>query len=568
MLIFYALLFPGFTLAAPLNEAQPKTPDHFHFRLQAFPNTHELYASHLAFSQKMTQLINKIQLPQAFAKKETFPWPKKNSTPTTVRYGNSDFGFFSSKRFRIENNQLTFDFIPPTYRKPIEFQVQTSTGTVSFGKRQYKSPIGDLFTPFISTYTPTTVPFFILDWKFDEDLAVVVNRLGEVVWIDNLHLSDPYMTGFEFTSDGDFIFLRLDAYTNLKQVSAFGEVKRQKDFSDSQINLPSSHTVQYLKDTNEIVFLSYDCRKLPWWKEFIPLFSGIKGWLRLFTLPRRSYRSGRLIRMKLDDFSYKEIWNSYRTYSPDQNPSLSIEYVAMADRFQDAKTEEDYRLFMREEDYATWCSWKDGFASAEWTHENSAQYIPGKGYLISVRNLNELIFIDEDGNTKWRMGEGEKDHDYWFERDGSSFSMQHSARFLKDGRILVYDNNSPYRGFSGIRDGNKLKILNVEKKGKIKPDWTFEFWLPHSTVRGSAEELRNGHFFTYTSGNPDVPSEILEIDPNDRRIYGHIQLRTHPVYKGFEIRPFYAFAGDEYLSETAGPAASEEAPSEHFEFSY
>jgi hypothetical protein len=501
--------------------------------------------------------LHSMRLPQSFVRHENFRLKSTQHPPSEVIYGNSEIGFFSSKNFKVDKDSLLFTFIPPSYRKPIEFTAiypeRNGSKKMALGERKYGDPLGNDLKKFIDVKQTPSFPFVMINWQFGKIFPVVLNRLGEVVWIVDTPspAEDGSSIAYDILENGDFLFLRVEN-TSLFQVSAFGETRAEMFFGDPRINLPSSHTVQYLKDTNEILFLSFESRVLPWWKEFISLFKGPMGWLRLMTLPRRTYRSGRLIQMSLNDYSYREIWNSYKTFSPDRDINLAVGFLTMADRFQDAKDENEYRALLDERTYSGWYGWPDHFANAEWTHENSAQFVKGKGYLISVRNLNEIILLDEAGHLKWRMGEGKTNHDYYFERsmEGPSFSMQHSAVFMRDGRILLYDNHTPYRGFTGIRHGNQLMILDPKTPGPILPEWTFLLPNPHSDVRGSTEELANGNVFAYTAGNPGLPGELWEVDPKTSTIVGNIELQMHALMRGIEAKPFYGFAGDKYLGST------------------
>jgi hypothetical protein len=522
--------------------------------------------------------LHSMKLPQPFVRRERFGLKSNRRLPLEVIYGNSEIGFFSTKNFRVERKSVILTFIPPSYRKPIQFAAIFRDGEgwikMHLGERRYIHPLGHDLEKFVDVKQTPSFPFVLINWQFGKVFPVVLNRLGEVIWIVDTAspADDKSSIAYDILENGDFLFLRVDN-TSLFQISSFGEIKAAMFFGDPKINLPSSHTVQYLKDTNEILFLSYESREIPWWKDFIPLFTGPSGWLRLLTLPRRTYRSGRLIQMSLKDFSYREVWNSYKTFSPNQDRSLAAGFFAMADRFQDARDEEEYLDLLKDRNYSGWYGWPSLFANSEWTHENSARYIKGKGYLISIRNLNEIILLDDNGNLKWRMGEGRKNHDYYFERSrGDSFSMQHSASFLKDGRILLYDNHTPYRGLTGDRHGNQLMILDPKTPGPISPAWTFLLPNPHSAVRGSAEELKNGNIFAYTAGNPGLPMEFWEIEPKSSTVAGHIELITGAVMRGNEAKPFYGFAGDVYLgskySITKEAAPTQKEAHDLLEFSY
>lgn len=509
--------------------------------------------------------------PQIFAVSEIFPWASRQR-PTAIVYGNEEIGYFSSQNFQIEKGKLTFKFIPPTYRRPLIFSALLPDQKLprKLADKKYKNPIGD-FTDLTSAEGSLSFPFVMMNGT-TQSMPLALNRLGEIVWLFP-NLKDPSRlntNSIEILENGEFLFMALKSSTRLTWINSFGQIRYDIDFQKSKIPYPSTHTVQYLKKTNEILFISPDCRKLSAWNEFIPLFQGPAGWLRLLKLPRRTYAGSKILRMSLDTLKVKEVWNSFQDFSPSQNPSLASGYLTMADRYMDATDENQYLSLLKQKDFSTWAQWPDEQCNVDWTHENSVQYIEGKGYLISVRNLNEVIFLNEDGRLQWRIGEG-PGADFRFPFDGSSFSLQHSAVMRDDGSILLYDNRAPYRGFSGTRFGNRVLVLNPQRPGPFQVQWSFNLFSAHSEARGSVAPLPHNRIFGYTAGNPGVPSEIFELDIGRKAKVGSLWYKMYQGNKGFEAKPFWSFGGDTYLgwaSSSVEQPTRSESGEDFLQFSY
>lgn len=525
--------------------------------------------ANLRQEQSLVDRIATLPLPGAFVQTVRFSL-RAHTQIDAIVYGNREIGYFSSKNFARDSSGISLTFIPPTYRHEIEFSLieAGSQRPVSLGRRLFKNPLAGGFDGGIHVRMPLSVPFVIMDWSFAvrvpglQTAPIVINRLGEVIWMFRRPDGRQRMAdAFEVLDDGRFIFVNQYDSSDFVMTDSFGKILINFEFQDKK--LPgNSHTIQYLADTNELLYLSFDCRELSRREEFVPLFRGLQGWFRLFTLPRRTYRGSKLLRLSLDTFQVREIWNSFRDFSPGRFPSLAVGGLTPADHSMDAASAEDYlaSAFSAVPE-VTWYDWPKKYCNVDWTHENSAQYVPGKGYLISIRNLNKIILLDEDGRMKWTIGEGPA-NDFRFARDGSGFSLQHSAHFLPDGRVALYDNHSAYRGQSGIRYGNRVMIVNPAKPGQIRPDVSVLMPTSHSDVRGSIMPLRNGHLLSYSAGNPGNRTHFFELDPVTSRFTGWMQVDLYMGLKGFEAKPVYSFAGDRWLTtDWQSPESKQRSPS-------
>ena len=109
-------------------------------------------------------------------------------------------------------------------------------------------------------------------------------------------------------------------------------------------------------------------------------------------------------------------------------------------------------------------------------------------WLISIRDLDLIVILDpEKEEFVWSWGPGE-------------LSMQHDARLLENGNVLVFDNGCS-RGFSRIIELEPL-TKKIVWEYKSNPPETF-----YSALRGSSQRLPNGNTLI-TDGNKGRAFEV------------------------------------------------------------
>ncbi len=80
-------------------------------------------------------------------------------------------------------------------------------------------------------------------------------------------------------------------------------------------------------------------------------------------------------------------------------------------------------------------------AAWRWTHINSAESLED-GWLLSLRTPNEVVkVLRETSEVAWRLGGAHSD--FTFTNDGG-FYGQHSARWLGDDRVILFDNRTNF----------------------------------------------------------------------------------------------------------------------------
>jgi len=184
----------------------------------------------------------------------------------------------------------------------------------------------------------------------------------------------------------------------------------------------------------------------------------------------------------------------------------------------------------------------------DWTHTNSVDYLSGTGYLVSIRNLNLVVLIDLDGKLVWRMGEHPKSEVRF--PHGHGFSMQHAASFLPGGDILIFNNNTPFRGYTGNRLHSGLMVVERPEKGTTaKVRWDLDLDAPQTAIRGSASLLANSNFFAYVPGSNGTKEVVLEASPSSTAPAPRMEFGGEYEIRGIEARPLYAIGTEEYLPE-------------------
>jgi hypothetical protein len=173
--------------------------------------------------------------------------------------------------------------------------------------------------------------------------------------------------------------------------------------------------------------------------------------------------------------------------------------------------------------------------TGDWTHGNSVTYTPTR-VLASFRNLSQVVAIDPaDGHVVWTLGAGGD-----FTVDASAtppwFSLQHEPELEADGRILLYDNGTPARGFSRVLEYQLDEVAHTahvtwEYPGKLATDAWF------STVWGDADRLANGDVLVTAGQQPvNAPSRVFEVTPAGEKLF-ELEFNPAGVYRAERVVP-------------------------------
>lgn len=144
-------------------------------------------------------------------------------------------------------------------------------------------------------------------------------------------------------------------------------------------------------------------------------------------------------------------------------------------------------------------------------HTNSVR---SKGHLIlvSLRNIGRIAVIDR-----------EKKILVWMSPKGM-FQRQHDARWLDDGRILVFNNNEliNFLDLGGIRPSTVMTVDPEKNRSQIIASGP-GYPLPWGTsIMSGAQLLSNGNLWVTLS----LQGQMIEVDPSNRVVQRFI---VHPT---------------------------------------
>jgi Arylsulfotransferase (ASST) len=83
-------------------------------------------------------------------------------------------------------------------------------------------------------------------------------------------------------------------------------------------------------------------------------------------------------------------------------------------------------------------------ASNDYDHPNAVTFDANGNYVVSWRNLNQIMAIDShSGAVLWRLGGAKGDYKFVADPLGG-FSKQHAVKILPNGNVLLFDNGSDH----------------------------------------------------------------------------------------------------------------------------
>jgi hypothetical protein len=168
----------------------------------------------------------------------------------------------------------------------------------------------------------------------------------------------------------------------------------------------------------------------------------------------------------------------------------------------------------------------------EWTHANSIALTPDGDWLISFRLTSTLAVVDrQSGAVKWRWGPGHLSH-------------QHSASWLDNGHILVFDN--------GCHRPRAPSFSRVVELDPAKKEVVWSYFHPtvlafYSFMVSGCERLANGNTFI-TEG---ATGRLFEVTSEGETVWEYVSPWVLPSNFGPTPAVFRAHripAGDSRLA--------------------
>lgn len=485
--------------------------------------------------------------PRIVLQREVWPLPKALMPHDihSVVYGFKELGYFEIVPL-VEGRQLSTEIFPPGYRTPIEYLLTFKDGRkpLKLGERQYLSPFKKfLQQPRSRAWGNLSLPFILTSWSYahDQQIPVVFNALGEIVWA--LRYTSPLgeMVGpvIKKISSTEYLVMSQHQVSTLAVVNAkSGTVVREYHSK----NLFFHHDFQYLPETEEVAALAHDCRVLPWYQEFSPVFSGLRGLINIFGLPRRSYDGSQLVRINLITGKTRSVWSVFDSFSVAKNPNMAIAHNM--DASLDIRYPAQYLELLQ---HPVLTKKNDGLdCTMDWTHVNSVRHYPGKGFLISLRNLNKIVMISEKGELVWSLG-NDPDNTYPIHQAKARMGLQHDAWLIGEDKVLIFDNASAYRGELPRLHVNRIMLYNMTDRG-AEVAWEKQLPLPSNVIRGSVDPLNNGNIFVHMSStSKPIPNRYVEINMKSNKIVGITALWTNTFIHPVAARPLSAIADEKFI---------------------
>lgn len=179
-------------------------------------------------------------------------------------------------------------------------------------------------------------------------------------------------------------------------------------------------------------------------------------------------------------------------------------------------------------------------ANFDLTHTNAIDVMADGNYLVSMRNMSQIVKIDSStGRTLWRLGGSGSN--FTFPDDPlNGFSGQHGARELPNGDLLLFDDGNGHtppqsRAVQYHLDMTKMTANLV---------WSAEDNPPFYTVfMGFTERLANGNtLITYGQA-----LHVQEVDPSGTIVWDLFDsARDYAIYRAFRLTTIspYALTGN------------------------
>jgi hypothetical protein len=163
-------------------------------------------------------------------------------------------------------------------------------------------------------------------------------------------------------------------------------------------------------------------------------------------------------------------------------------------------------------------------AATDFDHPNAVSFDPSGNYIVSWRNLSQVMALDpSSGNVLWRIGGAKGEYRFLDDPDGG-FSKQHSAKVLSNGDLLVYDNGTDHTPQETrvveYRLDHQAKTATLVWQYRHSPAIWTEFV-------GWTERLASGNTWVAFAG----AGRVVEVTPAGQAVWEG-QMQVHGVNAG------------------------------------
>ena len=157
----------------------------------------------------------------------------------------------------------------------------------------------------------------------------------------------------------------------------------------------------------------------------------------------------------------------------------------------------------------------------DWTHANSLDVTPDGTIIMSLRHLSQIIAIKPDfSGVAWRLGG--PGSDFTLQDPTDQFWLQHCAKVLPNGNLLLFDNGDDRPEEQGGQYSRAMELkLDLSTKTATKV-WEYRNNPDlYSDCCSSAYRLPNGNTavdFGQDSANSPGIFHLVEVDPSNKVI--------------------------------------------------
>lgn len=481
----------------------------------------------------------------------------RGNKPEQILYGNERIGFFKASDWEVKNGKLIIRFLPPTYSGAISFYTLANNKKTKLYTTTYRAPLWPeqfLYNPVVTGRT--NIPFILTNIGVSLPQAtlyypIIINSLGELLWVfaeASEKIMFIYPPSLKVFKNGDLLIMGRRWQSSLLRATISGEILRREDYASKGRDYFFTHPVFIDEANSRILAFTYDCRSLSRWQDPSPVFSGLFGFFRRFYLPRRSILGSRLIEIEAQNLIYKkELWNSFQSFNPKKDRNLAMD-SSTGDRFLFITEPHDYYNFLQ--DQAPFGDEKY-YCDSEWLHENNIQYIPGKGYLLSLKTTSKIVLLDESARSiVWSLG---ADEDSTFKLSfKETFYQQHAAFLDKNDTVFLLDNGGQTVGQRNEDLHSRVLGINLnftETKAKITYSHMFNMRFKQ-VLRGDISLLSDTEMFVYLPGSYSGLETYRVIDlPTNKNSYTLSFWRRY-YNKNIRAVPLYGLGNDQMVERS------------------
>jgi len=344
-------------------------------------------------------LLNHAEISKRYIQSVRLP----TAQTSKIVYGNPQIGYF---RTPLGSNN-SVHLIPPTYRSSIEFYDEQKR---FLKKIRFKDPTPKLFQEAIDHTLKKgklSSRYFLLSGMFPQKdgsrnlYLYIANMLGEVVWI---HIPKNAIEPFGRTGKAGKVIAKklsngrygvmLDRHESYFEVVDYRGQTLQQFASLKTLPKTFMHHDFIFNEPDELITFGYE-----------------HGYIRHplhVTRPPQHFLGNTIQSSSLSKLRTKILWKGFNFFNP---------YLTKDWDWSHSRTAPD----------GYWTGEGSKKAHYDLLHMNSIVHEPGQGYLVSIRNLSKVIFLDEAmKKVIWSIGLSEE-NTHPFKTKAARFRYQHHA---------------------------------------------------------------------------------------------------------------------------------------------